>query len=199
LAHQRLSSRLVARVAALVALSVMADVFPMPRVFFGMKLDLVGTVWVSGFLLFGFETATYVSLGTFLLMSFYGTTGFVGAAMKFAATYPMIFVPWLMFRRTAKESMLAPSTRGALFYGFASVTAIAVRVLVTFLLNYYWAIPVFMGLPIEQVIQRFFSGSFLEFFAFIAGLNVIQGTLDAALPWLIVVRSGLVRVLRERS
>ncbi|HEV51400.1 MAG TPA: hypothetical protein ENO31_02555 [Thermoprotei archaeon] len=188
-------SKLVARVGALVALSVMADLFPMPRVFFGMKLDLVGTVWVSGFLLFGFETATYTSLGTFLLMTAYGPTGFVGAAMKFAATYPMILMPWLITRKVPKKLLVTPSSRGALLYGFASGIAIAVRVVLTFVLNYYWAIPTFMGLPTQEVIQRFFAGSFLSFFAFVAGLNVAQGVLDAALPWILVVRSGLVRVL----
>jgi len=182
-------SKLVARVSVLVALSVMADLFPLPRVFFGMKVDLVGTVWVTAFLLYGLETAVYTSLGTFVLMSAYGPTGFVGASMKLIATAPMFLVPWIFERGYGYAR--GRSGIGTGLYGLASASAVVIRVVLAFALNYYWAIPVFLGMPISEVLSKFFGGSVVYLFFYVAGLNTAQGVLDSVIPWLLVFKFRL--------
>ncbi|MGC8631541.1 MAG: hypothetical protein ACP5T2_03855 [Thermoprotei archaeon] len=188
---KELRSKLVARTGILIALSVMADLFPLPRAFFGMKVDLVGTIWVAAFLLYGIETATYTSLGTFLLMLAYSPTGFVGATMKLTATAPMFFMPWAVEKISGGK---ASSLFGPKLYALGSASGIIVRIFLAFLLNYYWAIPVFLGMPISQVVEKFFGGSLLALFLYVAALNLVQGILDATLPWILVVKFQLKKI-----
>ncbi len=180
------SSRVVTRLGAFTALSVVADLMPLPRAFWGMKLDLVGSVWVFSYLVYGLETAGLTSLLSFFIMSFYGPAGPIGAFMKLAATAPMFLMPWVI------QKKLGMSTRS---YAVGGAFALVVRVLLAFLLNYYIALPIFFGMSTPEVIRRFFGGSFLILFGVIASMNVAQGIIDLALPWALAFRLRLRKLL----
>lgn len=75
----------------------------------------------------------------------------------------------------------------------AGILAILTRVIVSSAANYYWAIPVFFGMPSEVVLQKMFGNSIWAFIAFVAGMNVFQGVVDIVVPWFLVFKGRLGR------
>lgn len=72
---------------------------------FGMTVDLVGVPILLAFLLFGLESALYVSVVTALALTLISPESWLGASMKFAATVPMFLVPayYLLVKGDKKE------------------------------------------------------------------------------------------------
>ncbi len=181
----------VVSVAVMSALSIAFELMPAFRVFWGMKIDFVGTIWVLSFFLYGLGEALYVSLITTGFILVYSPTGFVGAAMKFIATLPMLLV-------TAALTYLPGfSDKTSKKYGslnaliLSAVLANTVRIVIASIINYYWAIPLFLGIPSETILDTMFGGSILGFVAFVASLNLLQGIIDIVIPWLLAFKFKL--------
>ncbi len=178
-------------VAVMSALSIAFELMPAFRVFWGMKIDFVGTTWVLSFFLYGPAEAAYVSLITTLFILVYSPTGLIGALMKFIATTPMFLIPAalsylpILPERTSK----AYGSLKALL--LSAVLANLARIIITSLLNYYWAIPFFFGIPSHLVLTTMFGGSLLNFIIFVASLNVLQGIIDIVVPWLLAYKFRL--------
>jgi hypothetical protein len=57
--------------------------------------------------------------------------------------------------------------------------------------NYYWAIPLWTGIPTDQILDVMFNGSFTAFIVFVAGMNVVQGIVDIVVPWMLAFKLKL--------
>ena len=178
-------------VAMLSSLAIIFDLLPSVRVPWGMKIDFVGTVWVLSFFLYGLSVALPVSIITTLYITIFSVTGFVGASMKFIATIPMFLTPALVSylpffsNRSSKIFNNLPLIVGL------CVLANIVRLLVTTAVNYYWAIPLWTGIPTEKLLDTMFNGSMLAFIVFVAGMNVLQGVVDILVPWMLAFKLKL--------
>jgi riboflavin transporter FmnP len=177
--------------ALMSALSIIFDLMPAFRALWGMKIDFVGTVWVLTFFLYGLAEASYVSIITTGFILIWSPTGFVGAAMKFIATIPMFLVPAALQylpQFSDKTSKMYDSIPVLLTSG---VLANVARILIASVVNYYWAIPLFLGMPSEVVLQTMFGGSIVGFIVFVAGMNILQGIIDIIVPWLLAYKFKL--------
>jgi riboflavin transporter FmnP len=187
-------SYLVASIAIMSALAIVFDVFsdviPL-RMPWGMKVDFVGTVWVLSYFLYGLSVASSVSVITTLFITLFMPTGFVGAIMKFVATIPMFLVPALVSRLPFFSNHGAKLFNKIPLIVGVAVLANAVRLLVATTVNYYWAIPLWTGIPTGDVLAVMFGGSILEFIIFVAGLNVLQGIIDVVFAWLLAFKFRL--------
>ena len=177
--------------AVMSTIAIIADILPLPRVVWGMKIDLVGTVWVLSFFLYGWRSALTVAAITAIYIAAFSTTGYVGAVMKFIATTPMFLVPAAMvytpfFKR--KESRAYGSV---LVIVAAAVIASIVRLLLATTVNLYWAIPIWFGMTPDQVLAYF--GGVIPLVVFVAGMNVAQGAVDILIPWTLAFKLRLCR------
>lgn len=153
----------------------------------GMSIDFVAIPIMIVFFLFGLKYALVASLGMFLILSAIGYGAVIGAVMKTIATISMIFVlrmfiPWII-----KSGI---NLKSRIVYVLGAGTSLLVRSGVCCLLNYYWALPLFFNMPIEQIISTFFFGSIYGFIAFVSLMNITQGIVDLLLSWIIVFEIG---------
>jgi len=183
----------ITSVAVLSTLAIIAEIIPSFRVPWGMKIDFVGVIWVLAFFLYGLSEALCVSTIATIFILGYSPTAFVGATMKFIATVPMFLVP-AAFRYLPISSEKASKVFNSIWAITAvGIFAILVRVIACSIANYYWAIPLFFGMPSEVVLQRMFGNSIWAFIASVAGMNVLQGIVDIVVPWFLVFKGRLGR------
>ena len=181
----------IAMLSALaIVFDVFSDAFPL-RVVWGMKVDFVGTMWVLSYFLYGLSVAFPVSVITSLYITIFMPTGFVGATMKFIATIPMFLVPALVSYLPFFSSRSARNFNNVFLIVGVVILGNAVRLLVATTMNYYWAIPLWTGIPTNMIVDVMFGGSIMAFITFVAGLNVLQGIVDIFIPWLIAFKFKL--------
>jgi len=186
---RRLSkTRLVTSIAFLLALSILFETIPSFRVFWGMKIDFVGAVWVLAFFLYGLSEALIVSILTTMFILVYSPTGFVGAAMKLVATLPMFLIPALMLYLPFLRNRASRPFNSILVISAAGILAILARLVIASFANYYWAIPIYLGKPSDIVMKEVFGGSILTYIAWIASMNVFQGIVDILVPWFLAFK-----------
>jgi riboflavin transporter FmnP len=187
-------SYVIASIAILSALAIIFDIFSdvLPlRMPWGMKVDFVGTIWVLSYFLYGLSAASSVSVITTLFITMFMPTGFVGGIMKFVATTPMFLVPALVSRLPFFSKHGAKLFNKTLLIVGVTFLATIVRLLVSMVANYYWAIPLWTGIPTGDILAVMFGGSILEFIIFVAGLNVLQGIIDMVVAWLLAFKFKL--------
>ena len=178
--------------ALLIAMIAILELLPKPRAPWGMSIDFVAVPVLIAFFLLGVRYALAVSAGMFAILTMIGFGSFIGATMKFTATLPMFLIPALLLYTPLCSSTRSPREyANALKYALAAAIAIAVRCLAMIALNYYWAIPLFFNMPIEEAIKVFFFGSLWGFIWFVSSMNIVQGVVDAAVSWLIVFGAKL--------
>lgn len=181
----------VVSIAVMSALSIIFELMPAFRVFWGMKIDFVGTIWVLSFFLYGLREALYVSLITTGFIMIYSPTGIVGAAMKFIATLPMLLVTAALGYLPGFSDNTSKKYADPKVLILSAILANLVRITVASIVNYYWAIPLFLGIPSEIIIDTMFAGSILGFVAFVASMNLLQGIIDIVVPWLLAFKFKL--------
>jgi len=198
----------VAGAAILATLSVVLQT--LPPIFLTpwfMRIDLVAVPWVIAWILFGFK-ASLLSLAISIpivgvLGPFAG--GWVGATMKAMASIWMIFIPALFALKYGVGRLLA----NRLLYGATVLTAVVIRGLATVFLNLYFAIPIFFGMNLDQIIEFFSNPAFQSFFGLSLGLigiwaavgeiffwNTIQGLIDLYLS--LAIGLAVIRRLKSR-
>lgn len=193
-------TRMVAAAAVFIALLTIFELLPKPRVPWGMSIDFVAVPVMLAFFLFGVRCALLVSAGMFIILNFIGFFPPVGAVMKLVATVPMFLVPALLLYTPLGGDFKTPYVFKSLKRVLpAAVLAIAVRCLVTVVLNYYWAIPilasVFFGVSWEEYFQTQFGGAIWAFVWFIASMNITQGVIDFAVSWLVAFKAKVADLL----
>lgn len=178
-------SYLLASIAMMSTLAIILDVLPSVRVPWGMKIDFVGTVWVLSYFLYGLSVALPVSIITTLYITIFSVTGFVGATMKFIATIPMFLIPALVSYLPFFSNRSSKIFNKLLLIIGVCILANVVRLVATITVNYYWAIPLWTGIPTNKILDAMFNGSILGFVVFVAGMNVLQGVVDILVPWVL--------------
>lgn len=184
----------IAGAALFAALSTLLQFVPIYVTPWGMAIDLVAVPWVICYFVFGFESALVCSLISLPTVGLVGGGGFVGAIMKFVASVWMFVVPTALVLRI-REGRYAIIKRTLVFI-LVSIGAIVIRNLVTVLFNFYFAIPVFFGISIEEgaswvvgVSEAFLTGLFgeldllLTFALIITFWNTLQGAIDLIVSW----------------
>jgi len=187
-------SYLLSSIAMLSALAIVFDVFSdmLPlRVVWGMKIDFVGTVWVLSYFLYGLSVAFPVSIITTLFIALFMPTGFVGATMKFIATIPMFLIPASVSYMRSSSNRSSKIFNNPLTIIGLCILASIVRLLVATAVNYYWAIPLWTGIPTDEILEKMGYGSMAAFIVFVAGMNVLQGVVDIFVPWMLAFKLKL--------
>ena len=175
-------------VALMIALSTVFEfinhVSPL-RVPWGMSVDFVAVPVLIAFFVLGTRYSILTGVGMFVMLCFFGYANILGAVLKFAATIPMVLVLGL-FLLTPLRNKPDPimSYKSPLRFGIAGAGALVARCAVATAVNYL-LMPIFFGLPMDQIIQVYFLGSIWGFIAFVVGLNITQGVIDLALPWIL--------------
>jgi riboflavin transporter FmnP len=144
----------------------------------GMSIDFVAIPLIITFLTFGIKYALFVSLGMFIILTAIGYGGIIGAVMKTICTTSMIIILWIISKISSKYTSV-------INYTIASILAIITRCIIAMILNYYWAIPLFFGIPIEKAIEIFFYGSIIGFITYVSTMNAGQGIIDLYVSWII--------------
>jgi len=187
-------SYLVVSIAMFSALAiifdVLSDMLPL-RAPWGMKIDFVGTVWVLAYFLYNVPVAFPVAAITALYIALLMPTGPIGATMKFIATVPMFVIPALVSYLPFVSNRKSQLFNSLLFTVALCILANVVRLLLATVVNYYWAIPLWTGIPTDQILDVMFGGSFTAFLIFVAGMNVVQGIVDIFVPWVLAFKLKL--------
>ena len=187
-------SYLVVSIAMMSALAivfdVLSDMLPL-RAPWGMKIDFVGTVWVLAYFLYDLPVALPVSAITALYITLFMSTGFVGATMKFIATIPMFLIPALVSYLPFFSNRSSKIFNNLFLTGGLCILANIVRLLLATVVNYYWAVPLWTGIPTDQILDVMFNGSFKAFIVFVSGMNVVQGIVDIVIPWMLAFKLKL--------
>lgn len=180
-----LTYREIALAAGLSALSAVAQLlhfgYQSPQ--WGMWLDAVAIPWLIAFFLFGWRLALIVSLLGSLVITLFSPETWLGAVMKFSATVPLwlMLALWLPFRR----AQLLHYQRFSLII-IPFLLGLIMRAALMLPLNYYWAIPIWTGLNVDQALG-------LIPWYIIAAFNSLQGIADVVLAWLLVFKFRLYR------
>ncbi len=165
------------RTYILVATAVMStiaigmDLLPLPRVIWGMKIDLVGAIWVLTFFLYGWKPALTVSSITAIYIAMFSSTGYVGAVMKFIATIPMFLVPAAMIKLPFFHQKESRVYERIIVIVAATILASLTRLILATAVNLYWAIPIWFGMTPEQALAYFLP--FVVGLLFFYGVNLI--------------------------
>jgi len=163
-----------------VILQILPPLFVTP---WTMRIDLVAIPWILCWIIFGLKPALLSLLISAPLVGFLGpfAGGWVGATMKCVASIWMFLIPAILAWKTGGTKHLLENK--GLFVLVAALT-ILVRVVVTLLFNFYFAIPFFFKMSPDAIIGFFSSVTTLGFIglgAYIAEVafwNIIQGIID---------------------
>jgi riboflavin transporter FmnP len=163
-----------------VILQILPPLFVSP---WTMRIDLVAIPWVLCWIIFGLKPALLSILISAPLIGFLGpfAGGWVGATMKSVASVWMFFIPAIFAGKTGGAKYLLENKR---LFALVGVLAISVRVLVTLLFNFYFAIPFFFDMTPDAIISYFSNVTTLGFIGLgayvteVAFWNIIQGIID---------------------
>jgi len=183
------STYVIIGTAVMASLSIIMDLLPLPRVVWGMKIDLVGAIWVLAFLLYGLKSALGVSSIVTIYIAMFSSTGYVGAVMKFVATVPMFLVPAIMIHLPFFRKKEANTFSSLIVIIAATILASIARLFVATTVNLYWAIPIWFNMNPDQVLAYF--GGIVPLIVFVASLNVVQGIVDIAVSWALAFKLKL--------
>ncbi len=129
--------------ALLAALSLVFQFLPLFYKFGDIRIDLVGFPWILSSLAFGLSGGLLTSVISSIVLVF-TPSGWVGATAKFLATVPMVVVFGLL-------KLKGKTALKFLFAGFIFATVF--RAIFMSLFNYFFAFPVFWGVPVEEALN----------------------------------------------
>lgn len=174
-------NRIVIGAALMAALSVVLEAFlPAPKIGF-IDLDFVGVPWGISTLIFGPFGGLITSAATALFI-FFGESGWIGAVMKFSATIPTVLaLAFIRWKRLYSWRFLAA----------AFIIATVLRVSIMVPLNYYFAIPLFVHISVEEAFARF------PVLPITVVPNIIVSAIEFAVIYAVVFGSKLKRELND--
>jgi len=163
-----------------VILQILPPIFVSP---WTMRVDLVAIPWILCWIIFGLKPALLSILISAPLIGFIGPVagGWVGATMKSVATVWMFLIPGLIAWKKGGAKKLLENKR---LFVLASILAISVRVMVTVIFNFYFALPLFFGMTPEDIIGFYSDVTILGFVGVgayvseVAFWNVLQAIID---------------------
>ena len=145
----------IAGAAILASLAVIMQI--LPPIFispWSMRIDIVAIPWILCWIIFGFKPALLSILISAPLIGFVGPLagGWVGATMKSVASTWMFVIPGIIAWKTGGTKHLLENKR---LFVVASILAIIVRVGVTVIFNFYFALPFFFYMTPDDIIGYF--------------------------------------------
>ncbi|MCD6591067.1 MAG: hypothetical protein J7K72_03800 [Candidatus Aenigmarchaeota archaeon] len=149
----------------------------------GMWIDFVAIPWIIAYFLFGWRGALTVSVVTAIAITIVAPSTWLGAIMKWIATFPIWFIPFA-FQKISKLKL--EDFKKLRIIITCLVLAVILRGLLVTPLNYFYAIPIWTGMSPSQAM------AFLPWWI-LFGLNAIQGILEFVIAWLLVFRFRLER------
>lgn len=167
-----MNAREVAIIGLMLALALMLQVSPFKiKTPWGMDIDFVAVPIMVIFFLYGFKETFLGLILLFLGLSLVAQTSWLGASMKFLATLSV-----LLGLEIAKK-ITAFHMRG-LFIALTLIIAVLIRAPLMMAMNYYYAIPIWFGVPREQVIPLVEAFTHMPFWLAITLPNAIQTFVD---------------------
>jgi riboflavin transporter FmnP len=158
----------------------------------GMQIDLVAIPWMICWIIFGLKPALLSLLISAPLIGFVGpfAGGAIGALMKPLASVWMFLIPAIFAWKIGGPKKLLENKRLLLVAG---IIALALRAIVTVVVNFYFALPFFYNLTPDVIVTMFSQMVNISFFGNSLGLiglgayigevafwNTIQGIIDLA-------------------
>ncbi|AMQ18461.1 ECF transporter S component [Thermococcus peptonophilus] len=182
----KISSKEIAIIGLMLALALALDVMPveMPTVW-GMKIDLVAVPIVVAYFILGFWGGLITLAMLFLGLSVVSSASWLGAMMKTLATFGVL-IGLEVARRTVGFDY-SNKKRLVVFGLVAYIVGILIRIPLMIALNYYVALPIWLGLPREQVISAVEDWTGVPFWFAIALPNAIQSAIDVFISLLVTV------------
>jgi len=175
----RMSSREIAIIGIMLGLSLMFEVLPldMPTVW-GMKIDLVAVPIIMAYLLTGFEGGLTAVILLFFGLSIISSASWLGAMMKATATFAVLLGLEIAKKLTGFSFEKADKGMLVKFSLLAYFVGITIRIPLMVALNYYIALPIWLGLPRGEVIGAVESWTHVPFWVAIGLPNAIQSVID---------------------
>lgn len=172
------SNRQIAILSALAALSASLQLlhvgYQSPQ--WGMWLDFVSVSWIIAFFLFNLRAAFIVSVLGAIIITLFAPETWLGASMKWLATAPMwLSLYFFRFNYSKWTKLILPLLVG-----------LTIRLIVMLPVNYYYAIPIWTGMPPAVALKA------IPWYI-IAGFNTAQGLIDVIIAWILVYRFRLSR------
>jgi len=174
----------IAGAAILAALAVIMQI--LPPIFispWSMRIDLVAIPWILCWIIFGLKPALLSILISAPLIGLVGPLagGWVGATMKSVASIWMFVIPGIIAWKSGGTKHLLEN-KG--FFVIASILAIIVRVGVTVIFNFYFALPFFYYMTPNDIIGFFSEATIFglaglgAYIGEVAFWNTIQAIID---------------------
>ena len=128
-----------------------------------LRIDLVAIPWMICWIIFGLKPALLSLLISAPLIGFIGpfAGGAIGATMKPLATIWMFLIPAIFAWKLGGTKRLLENKR---LFALAGVLALIVRAVVTVIVNFYFALPLFFYMTPDAIIGMFSSPEYLSFF-----------------------------------
>ncbi len=174
-----MKSKEVALIGLMLSLSLLLQVMPLKvKTPWGMDIDLVAVPIIVVTLLLGF-TSSLIALGLlFIGISLISSTSWLGASMKVPATLSVV-IGVEVARRITRFSLHEYTPKSlALFLLLAYAIGTAIRIPLMVALNYYYALPLYLNIPREQVIHEVEKWFHMPFWLVIGIPNAIQSAVD---------------------
>ncbi|HWY78874.1 MAG TPA: hypothetical protein VNW29_00795 [Candidatus Sulfotelmatobacter sp.] len=183
--NNALNTRELAIAAGLAALSALVQIIHIgylsPQ--WGMWIDIVAVTWVIAFLLFGFRMALIVSLIGAVIITLVAPETWLGAGMKWIASFPTFLVLGLWLFKIKKPLSYY---KNPLHLLLPVVIAIIIRCLLIIPINYFYAIPIWTKMTPLQAMQT------IPWYI-IALFNIVQSSIDVAFAWVLIYKFRLNR------
>ncbi|MBK5114974.1 MAG: ECF transporter S component [Candidatus Heimdallarchaeota archaeon] len=163
----------------------------------GIKIiDFIAIPMILAYIVFGIRGGLLATLiGSVFILLLPEYLPWVGMLAKFSATIPMIIVPWLFFKTnkfTSKSriiNLIDETSENLLkYYPFLMAVAVLIRLLLMFTLNLFAFVPLYSGISItvDPKMALILAAGY-------ALWNIVQGTIDAYLPYLIAYPTRLAK------
>ncbi len=169
--------KLLVTAGMLAGLSVLLQVNPLfVETPWGMQIDLVAVPWLIASMLLGLFGGLVTSSVSALVIALVAKTGWLGALMKFVATIPLVAAIGL--------ARIKSKNPGLRVFVVALAAAIFARTVFAIVLNYYFAMPIWLG----KTTGELFAVIPLWW---IYVPNTIQSLLEFSVAWLLVFKTKL--------
>jgi len=175
----KMKAREVALIGLLLSLSLVLQISSLKvPTQWGMSIDLVAIPIVIIYLILGFWGSLIALILLFIGLSIVASSSWLGASMKFFATLSVLLGLEIAKRVTKFDITKHTEKELIVFILLAYVVGIAIRIPLMTAMNYYYALPIWLGIPREQVIPKIEEWFHMPFWLVIGIPNAIQSAVD---------------------
>ncbi len=172
-------SKEVALTGLMLSLSLLLQIMPLKvKTPWGMDIDLVAVPIIVVTLLLGFTSSLIALALLFIGISMISSTSWLGASMKVPATLSVVIGVELARRITRFTPHSYSPSNLASFLVLAYTIGTAIRIPLMVALNYYYALPLYLNIPREQVIPEVERWFHMPFWLVIGIPNAVQSAVD---------------------